>query len=141
MFLRIIATVALACLASEGALADHFNVADLPVGADVTLPGAAYALVPMSARVKVSSTDHPQTIRIAPVSVVGMAPTPVQVSIFDAHQDRVRYVKVAPGAPFLYSFRGLSTITVHGDLVQGSEAQRQSIMLKIESDKPLTVAR
>ena len=25
MFLRIIATVALACLASEGALADHFN--------------------------------------------------------------------------------------------------------------------
>ena len=126
---------------SNCALAEHFNVAELPIGADVTLPGAAYALVPMSTAVKVSSTDLPQTIRVVPVAISGADVSPVQLSIFDAQQERVRYVKVAPGAPFLYSFRGLSTITLRSTAVRGAPRPKDSVFLKIESDKPITVAR
>ena len=126
---------------SSLARADQFNVAQMPEGAEVTLPGAAKTMVPVSTTIKVGSTDMPQTISIVPVMSPGARAVPVTLSIYDAKQDRVKYVQIAPGSPFLYSFKGLSTITLHTDLPKSVKNAKSDLQLKIESDKPLTVAR
>jgi hypothetical protein len=117
---------------------DRFYVDEMPVGAEVTLPGAARTMVPMSTRIRFASTDSPQTISIVPVVAPGARPAPVRVAIFDAKQERVKYVQVAPGSPFLYSFKGLSSITVQTDVPKSSST---AVRLQIESDKPLTVIK
>lgn len=133
--LSLVATSALA------APSDQFNVDEMPVGAEVTLPGAAITMAPVSSTIKVGSTDLPQTISIVPVPQDGARPVPIMLSIYDAKQDRVKYVQVAPGSPFLYSFKGLSSIRLHTDVSKATGASAQSVRLKIESDKPLTVSR
>lgn len=121
--------------------ADQFNVDEMPIGAEVTLPGAATTMAPIESRLKLGSTDTPQTVSIVPVPQAGGTSVPVVLSIFDSKQDRVKYVKIFPGAPFLYSFKGLSTITLSTDLPTAAGASKQAVRLKLESDKPLTVTR
>lgn len=129
-------------LAGSGlAATDQFYVDEMPVGAEVTLPGAARTVVPLSTRIRFASTDSPQTISIVPISTAGAKPVPVRVAIFDSKQERVKYVQVAPGSPFLYSFKGLSSITVQTEIPGTSSASKETVRLQVESDKPLTVAR
>jgi hypothetical protein len=120
--------------------ADQFNVDEMPEGAEVTLPRAAKTMVPLSTRITIASTDMPQTVSIVPVNASGGPQVPVTLAIFDAKQDRVKYVQVAPGSPFLYSFKGLGAITVKAKEVPGRRSA-STVKLQIESDKPLTVAR
>ena len=54
---------------------------------------------------------------------------------------RVKYVQVTPSAPFLYSFKGLSTISIQPSLIKGDSSSAKSIHMEIESDKAVTVAR
>lgn len=128
-------------LASPTFAADQFNVDEMPVGAEVTLPGAAKTIIPMSTRIRFASTDSPQTISIVPIVMSGAKPVPVRVAIFDTKQERVKYVQVAPGAPFLYSFKGLSSITVLTEVSAPLAGTKDGLRLQVESDKPLTVAR
>ncbi|MCX6125948.1 MAG: hypothetical protein NTV34_14545 [Proteobacteria bacterium] len=133
-------------IAPGAVLADQFNVDEMPEGAEVTLPGAATTMVPVATKIKLESTDAPQTVSIVPVATGGRQAVPVQLSIYDTKLDRVRYVQISPGAPFLYSFRGLSAITLQTDVSGGAKSgravsSREGIKLKIESDKPLTVSR
>ena len=124
--------------------ADQFNVDQLPIGAEITLPGAAKTLVPVATRVKVSATDSPQTISIVPITTAGTAAVPLMLSIYDKKLDRATNIKLTPGAPFLYSFKGLSEITLHSKAppgARGKTAAADGLRLKIESDKPLTVGR
>lgn len=129
------------CTAPAAFARDLFNVDEMPVGAEVTLPGAAKTLVPMSTRIRFASTDSPQTISIVPIILSGGRPAPVRVAIFDTKQDRVKYIQIAPGAPFLYSFKGLSSITVQTEVPATAATSKESVRLQVESDKPLTVAR
>ena len=131
------------CLFSAQAFAvDQFNVEEMPVGAEVTVPGAAKTLVPISAKIRFASTDSPQTISIVPISLAGAKPTPVRVAIYGEKKDPVKYVQIAPGSPFLYSFKGLSSITMQTEVPGVSAtAAKNGMRLQIESDKPLTVTR
>ena len=131
-----------ACLFSGVAVADHFAVDQMPVGAEVTVPPAAKTMGPMGARIKLSSTDSPQTLRIVPVGDGSTFASPIKLAIFDSHQDRVKYVNVTPGAPFLYSFKGLSTITIQPTLQKASvNGAGAGLKMQIESDKAVTLAR
>jgi hypothetical protein len=113
----------------------------MPLGAEVTVPPAAKTIVPMGARIKLSSTDNPQTLRIIPIGNGETFAAPIKLAIFDAHQDRVKYVRIAPGSPFLYSFKGLSTITIQPTLQRTVSDGTGVVRMQIESDKAITVAR
>lgn len=128
-------------LVSGMALANNFSIEQMPIGAEVTVPPTARTVVPMGARVKLTSTDNPQTIRIVPVGNGSVFPAPIKLAIFDTHQDRVKYVEVTPNAPFLYSFKGLSTIAIQSTLVKGGADTEKGVRMEIESDKAVTVAR
>lgn len=114
-----------------------FNLELLPRGAAVTLPQPATAYVMPASRITIASTDSPQTLRILPVNVQGGIAQEIRISIFDSHQDRVRYVDLKPGMPFLYNFRKLSSIAI---LVEPTVQQKLPVgaRLQIESDKPVT---
>ena len=123
-------------------LGSTFALETLPIGADVTLPGPATTLVSLSSRVTLSSTDSPQTLSFTSVAAGGGSPQPLRLSIFDRNQDRVRYVELRPGTPFLYSFKSLATISVIPEVKRGiSVATGAVLKLQVESDKPLTIAR
>jgi hypothetical protein len=111
----------------------EFPVEQLPVGAEVTLPVAVVTTMPLAMRIKLSSTDQTQTIRLVP-----SANAPVEVSIFDSQMERAKKVRIAPGSPFLYAFRGLTSITIRSDAVSGTAGNGR---LHIESDKAFTIAR
>ncbi len=128
-------------LMSGLSLAENFSVEQMPIGAEVTVPPTAKTVVPLGARVKLTSTDNPQTIRIVPVGNGSVFPSPIKLAIYDVHQDRVKYVEVAPNAPFLYSFKGLSTISIQPTLVKGGSDTAKGVRMEIESDKAVTVAR
>lgn len=131
----------IAMLLSPAAFADHFSVEEMPVGSEITVPPTAKTVVPMGARVKLSSTDNPQTIRIVPVGNGSVFAAPIKLAIFDQHQDRVKYVNVTPNEPFLYSFKGLSTISIQPSLAKGGSMMSKAIRMQIQSDKAVTVAR
>jgi hypothetical protein len=117
-----------------------FNLESLPPGADVTLPGPATTYVGLGATARLSSTDTPQTVSLASVSRDGMAGSVLTVAIFDKNQPRVKYVTLRPGSPFLYSFRGIGSISVRAaESSRGPKAP--GTRLRVESDKPLQVAR
>lgn len=123
---------------SSSACAQDFSVDAMPAGSEVTIPGTAGTLVPIATRIMLSSTDSPQTVSLVPF---GANAVPIEVAIFDRHQDRVKYVKIAPGIPFLYSFAKLSSIYVTPNLPKGSKPASASVRLRIASDKPLSIAR
>lgn len=138
--MKITCIVGLLC--ATVAAADQFNVDEMPIGAEVTLPGTATTMVPASQSVRITSTDAPQTISIVPISQVGVAAQPVMLSIYDpAKNVRIKHVQIAPGTPFLYSFKGLGSVRLRTDAIAAGGKSTQALRLKIESDKPITVAR
>ena len=126
---------------ASSAVAAQFAVDQMPMGAEITVPPTAKTTVPLGSRVKVTSTDSPQTIRIIPVGNGSTFAAPINLAIFDNHQERVKYVTVRPNEPFLYSFKGLSTISIQPSLTKGLINGSDGIRMQIESDKAVTVAR
>ena len=125
---------------STPVLAESFSVDQMPVGAEVTVPPSAKTTVSMGTRIKISSTDTPQTIHIVPIGDGSTFATGIQLAIFDSKLDRVKYIKVSPNAPVLYSFQGLASISIVPTLPGGGSAAK-SVRIQIESDKAVTFAR
>jgi hypothetical protein len=125
---------------STTAQAELFSIDQMPIGGEVTVPPSAKTVVPMGARVKISSTDNPQTIRIVPIGDGSTFATAIQLALYDSKMDRVKYINVSPNAPFLYSFHGLSSISIVPSLPNGGGASK-SVRIQIESDKAVTFAR
>jgi hypothetical protein len=113
-----------------------FELTRLPPGKNVTLPRPATTFVPASERVTLTATDIPQSLSFRPVNLKTGRVTSLRLSIYDAGSDRVQYVDLRPGTPFLYNFKELSTITV----IAGQSAM-EGVELQVESDKPLEIAR
>mgnify|MGYP001546345419 CR=1 FL=1 len=119
-----------------------FYIERLPAGSDVTLPVPATTFVPLTQRVMLTSTDMPQSISLKAVSTGGGRVLPIQVSIFDRNSDRVKYIDLRPGQPFLYKFQNLSSIYVIPKMPKGQSGRTVAhLKLQIESDKPLGIAR
>ena len=117
-----------------------FFLENLPLGSEVTLPQPATTYVPLSARVTVSATDSPQTLRIVPVNIGGGLVTDIRVAIFDSNQEQVRYVDIRPGTPLLYNFKKLSSIALVVDAAHAATLPG-TLRMRVESDKPLSIRR
>jgi hypothetical protein len=85
--------------------------------------------------VTLTATDIPQSVSFRPVNLKSGRLAAMRLSIYDSGSDRVQYVDLQPGTPFLYNFRELSTITV---ITERSGAEGQE--LQVESDAPLEIA-
>ena len=129
----------ISAFAGQVAMADQFSVEEMPVGAEVTIPPTAKTTIPLGSRIKLTSTDNPQTIRLTPIGNGSTFASPIRVAIYDKHQDRVQYVNLAPNAPFLYSFKGLTSISIQPSQISGKTAK--GVRMQIESDRALSVAR
>ena len=128
-------------IASSALYAAQFSVEQMPIGSEVTIPPTARTTAPLGTRIKVSSTDSPQTIRITPIGNGSTFAAPIKLAIFDKNQERVKYVTVNPNEPFLYSFKGLSTIAIQPSLTKGHADLAGGVRMQIESDKAVTLAR
>jgi hypothetical protein len=122
-------------------LAGTFAIEQMPLGAEITVPPTAKTTAPLGSRVKVTSTDSPQTLRIVPIGNGSTFAASIDLAIFDKNQDRVKYVTVKPNEPFLYSFKGLSTIAIQPSLAKKYLKRASGIRMQIESDKAVTVER
>lgn len=119
-----------------------FYIERLPKGKDVTIPMPATTYVPLAERVMLSSTDMPQMVSFKSVNVGGGKASSIRVAIYDSNASKVHYADVKPGTPYLYNFRGVSSITVIPGLANGSKqlAAYKNLKLQIESNKPLEIA-
>jgi hypothetical protein len=115
-----------------------FLLERLPQGKSVTIPRPATTYVPLSARVTLTATDIPQTVSFRAINQRAGSARAFRISIFDPQQDRVKYVDLAPGTPFLYNFKELASITVVPEATSGAP---EGTTLMVESDKPLEIAR
>jgi hypothetical protein len=138
ILLALAANAPLPAAAQASNRAGVFYLQNLPLGKDVTIPKPATTWVPMAQRVKLTATDTPQSVSFRPVSAGSGVLHPIKISIFDPNSERVKYVSVAPGTPFLYTFRQLGSITVIPEKPAGAD---EGLSLQIESDKPLEIAR
>lgn len=137
----VVGAVAAGSVVSSLAMAVQFPVEQMPIGSEVTIPPTARTTAPLGTRIKISSTDSPQTIRITPIGNGSTFAAPIKLAIFDKNQERVKYVTVNPKEPFLYSFKGLSTISIQPSLAKGQASLAGGIRMQIESDKAVTLAR
>jgi hypothetical protein len=109
----------------------------LPAGKSVTIPRPATTLVPLSSRVMLTATDLPQSVSFKSVRPGGGLVSRVRIGIYDGNADRVKYVEINPGTPFLYNMKDLETITIVPD---GNGRDGHYLALRVESDKPLEIA-
>lgn len=125
-------------LFSIGALGadEAFHLNRLPKGKSVTIPRPATTLMPLNERAAFTATDMPQSLSFTPLETGRGQAEPIKVAIFDRRSERVQYINVVPGTPFLYTFRELATITV----IAESKAASSTLLLKVESNKPLEIA-
>ena len=114
-----------------------FDLNRLPRGKDITMPQPATTFVPIAGRVVLTATDMPQTLSFVPVNLAHGPAKRLKLAIFDANSERVQYVEVSPGTPFLYPLKDLASVTV----IPSTPGQPDAgLVLRVESDKPLQVA-
>lgn len=133
--MRYVGVVLTGMWMASTAVADAFDLRELPRGRSVTLPHPAVTHVPLTQEVRLTSTDAPQTLKL---SAIGPSTPRLNVAIFDSHSERVKYVTVTQ-SPMLYVFKSLKSIQVVPKLHGRQSAQ--NVMLRIESNKPLGISR
>ena len=112
-----------------------FRFAELPAGKSVTLPHPATTNVPLEIKVRLTATDHRQTLKL---SSIGRHKAPFTVAIYDQNSEKVRYLKLSQGGSIVYNFKDLRPIQVVPLLPKGGAARA---WLQVSSNRPLTIAR
>lgn len=122
---------------------EAFDVEQLPLGKDITIPRPATTFIPLNARITLAATDYPQTLQFKPVNTQNGPLHRINLAIYDRKQERVQYVDLKPGLPFLYTFKKLSSILVIPEVPEqkSSNAIPKGLKLQVESDKPLSIKR
>lgn len=122
---------------SSSASAREFKVTDLPKGKNITLLSSVTSEVPLGTRVRLTATDEPQTVKFEVNSKKRRAS--IRLAVYDKNLARVLYTKVSSGVPFLYSFKGMSSIFIQPEKEKSSRVSK-GLSLRIKSDKPLSIA-
>ena len=129
--------ISFAILPNPTLLGSAFNLAQVPRGKSITLGRPATTKVPLSSQAKFAATDLPQTLKI---KIEGPKwAGEVKLAIFDKNSEKVRYINLQKGVPFLYPFKDFRPIMVTPDLTRPSKAK--FLKMIVESDKPLEVGR
>ena len=117
-----------------------FDLNVLPRGSEVTLPQPAVIFVPLDTRVTLSATDRPQSLKITTHSLNKRKVTALELAVYDRNSERVRYLTIEPNVPYVYSFKGLSSIMIITKAKNAPPARSRQV-LRIESDKSLKIAK
>lgn len=117
-------------LVSAPAIAEPFSLNQVPPGKKVTLPTMTTTVLASMVRVRVTSTDWPQVLKISHRQTKGPA-APMAIAIYDRHQQRVRYATIRPRKPILYTFKDLGSI----DIVAMN--LRRGVDLALSSNSPI----
>lgn len=118
--------------------AKSFNLSSMPKGSEITLPYPATTSVTLNDRITVSATDNPQSIKIVSRLLNNKKPAKnIDIAIYDRNSERVKYITIKPNVPYIYSFKGLSSIVI----VPKTPVDQSGHVLQIESDKSLKIAR
>lgn len=121
-------------LANDGV----FDIRALPRGKSVTLPHTVSTHVPVAAKVRLGSTNVPQTLKITATHANGAVGKPFEVAIYDSHSEHVQLIKVSSKTPTLYIFKSLKPIQLVPKPAKGQLAN--GTMLKLESNHPLSIS-
>ena len=118
--------------------AKSFNLSSMPKGAEITLPYPATTSMALNDRITVSATDNPQSIKIVSRLLNSKKSAKnIEIAIYDRNSERVKYITIKPDVPYIYSFKGLSSIVI----IPKRPIDRSRHVLQIESDKSLKIAR
>lgn len=118
--------------------AKSFNLSSMPKGAEITLPYPATTSMALNDRITVSATDNPQSIKIiSRLLNHKKSAKNIDIAIYDRNSERVKYITIKPDVPYIYSFKGLSSIVI----IPKTPVSRSGHVLQIESDKSLKIAR
>lgn len=121
------AVAAVLLLSAQLAMAEAFSFNQVPRGKSVTLPTMTRTVVAAIKRIRVTSTDYPQTLKISHRSKSNQ---PMAIAIYDRFQNRVRYATIHPRRPVLYTFRDLGAIDIVAMNI------RRGVDLAFESNGP-----
>ena len=118
--------------------ATSFDVMQMPRGKDVTLPYPARVDIPLHARVTLSATDKPQSVKM-----ISRGSKSIKVALYDSRMERVKYLVVNSKMPYIYTFQGISSIMLipQPDKKGRKKKGRRKVVLRVESDKSLNIAR
>lgn len=112
------------------AASEAFSLNQVPRGMTVTLPTMTRTVLASMRRIRVTSTDYPQTLKISHRQMKG-SKAPMAIAIYDRYQQRVRYATVHPRRPILYTFKDLGSIDIVAMNV------RRGVDLALESNSPI----
>lgn len=115
---------------SAPVIAEPFSLNEVPPGKKVTLPTMTTTVLAKMVRVRVTSTDWPQVLKISHRQASGSA-APMAIAIYDRHQERVRYATIHPRKPILYTFKDMGSI----DIVAMN--LRRGVDLALSSNSPI----
>ncbi len=135
LFLTAILFYGADLLAAKG-----FDLNVLPQGAEVTLPQPAVVFVPLATRVTLSATDNPQSLKMTTHSLSKSKMTALELAVYDPNSERVRYLTINPDVPYVYSFKGLSSVMIITKVKHAPPARSRQV-LRIESDRSLKIAK
>ena len=138
--MRVFVTTAILFCYTGILSAKGFDINVLPRGSSVTLPQPATIFVPLDTRVTLSATDSPQSLKLTSHSRNKRQATQLEVAVYDPNSERVRYLTIKPNVPYVYSFKGLSSIMIITK-AKTPPSTRSRHVLRIESDKSLTIAK
>ena len=115
-----------------------FDLNVLPRGAEVTLPQPAVVFVPLDTRVTLSATDRPQALKMTTHNLRQRKATALELAVYDPNSERVRYLTIKPDVPYVYSFKGLSSVMI---IIKAQGTVHRHQVLRVESDKSLKIAK
>lgn len=117
-------------LSAQIAASKPFSLNQVPPGKKVTLPTMTRTVLASMKRIRVTSTDYPQTLKISHRRYKGSL-APMAIAIYDRYQQRVRYAIVHPRQPVLYTFKDLGAIDIVAMNI------RKGVDLALESNQPI----
>ena len=138
--MRALVSIAILFYSSCLLAAKGFDLNALPRGSEVTLPQPAVIFVPLDTHVTLSATDSPQSLKVTTHSLSKRKATALELAVYDSNSERVRYLTIAPDVPYVYSFKGLSSIMLITKAKNDPLARSRQV-LRIESDKSLKIAK
>jgi hypothetical protein len=129
-----IVLIACTLLFAQSGYGNEFNLNEIPPGKSITIGSPATTLVPLHSSSRFAPSDLPQTLKF----LLTGSNEGVKVAIYDSNSEKVEYVTIRQGIPFLYSFKDLRPIMVKP---QTAFMTSSAVRMMVESDKPLEVGR